>query len=208
MGRVSWALRLRWLEAVRLEEPRVLDTLRELLPDEPFRLRSFRASRVCRDYLLDEPVEDQERLQLARGEWLTLLTRWAARWRLGRIPWVLEAAEETLEIRRLALLGGWPEEPRWWPGEAVATDVSRVPDQAMRWHARYHVLGEPVAVLAAASRADWRTVRTSLQEAAAALGLELRPPDRGGRGAPDRRQLRIEAVAPKLVRVPVKGVIR
>jgi hypothetical protein len=207
MGR-SWVVRLRWLEAVRQEEPRVLASLRELLPGERLRLRSFRASRVCRDYLQDEPVEDHERLQLARGEWLTLLTRWAARWRLAGIPWVLEAAEETLEIRRLALLGGWAEPERWWPGEAVPEGASRTPDQALRWHARYQVLGEPVAVVAAASRADWRTVRTSLLEAANALGLQLRPPDRGGRGAGHRRQPRAEAVAPKLVRVPVRGVIR
>jgi hypothetical protein len=207
MGR-AWVMRLRWLEAVRLEEPRVLATLRELLPDEPFRLRSFRASRVCRDHILDEPLEDQERLQLARGEWLTLFNRWAARWRLVGMPWVLEAAEETLEVRRLCLLGDWPEEDRWWPGEHVSTDVSLAPEPALRWHARYHVLRQPVKAVAQAARADWRTVKVGLQDVAAVLGLELRPPDRGGRGAPDRRQMRLDPTPPKLVRLPVKGVVR
>jgi hypothetical protein len=199
----SWVLRLRFLEAVRIEEPAVLASLRELLPDEPFRLRSFRASRVCRDYLEDEPWVDQERLQLARGEWLTLLTRWAARWRLAGVPWVLEAAEETLEIRRLALLGGWPELDRWWPGEAVSPDVSLTPDRALRRFARYYVLGESIHGLADRDHAHRRTVRAELRDAADALGLQLRPADQ------ERRHVaRPVSVLPKLVRLPVKGVVR
>jgi hypothetical protein len=199
----SWVLRLRWLEAVRLEEPRVLASLRELLPSEPFRLRSFRASRVCRDYLEDEPEEDRDRLQLARGEWLTVLNRWAARWRLYGIPWVIEAAEETLEVRRLALLGDWPEADRWWPGETVSPDVTLAPERALRRFARYQVLGESIHAMADRDPAHRRTVRGELREAAAALGLQLRPPDQ------DRRHVaRPVPTLPRLVRVPVKGVVR
>jgi hypothetical protein len=67
------------------------------------------------------------------------------------------------------------------------------------------VLGESIHAMADRDHAHRRTVRGELREAAAALGLQLRPPDAG-------RARHVAAAPvpslPKLVRVPVKGVVR
>lgn len=204
-----WPLRLAYLHAVQDAAPEVLDSLRALLPNEPLLLGSLRASRKWRDYPDDVEPEDGDRYALARADWLRRLTAWATRWYMP--AWAIEAAEETLEHRRLLLLYG-VQEPvpcAWVPAEHVPEDapVWAAHDQLVLL-ARFQHLGVPVSQLAWDAQKNRRDLRTILKGNASELGMALRPPSPGGRrrrAAPGPRQLVLRRT---FVLVPVKGVVR
>jgi hypothetical protein len=204
-----WPLRAAFLRAVHAVAPQLLDSLRAMLPADELHMKSFRASRICRDHLDDVPTRQRPRLELARGEWLTRLNRWAAPYRLP--SWFIEAAEETLEVRRLLLLYEMrePMPTAWVPGEHVP-EGAPVPytHRELVWLARYQLLGASVHQLAADASSDRRTVRLAIQAAADTLGIRLREQLRGGRGlrAPgEARHLVIRRTA--YVLLPLKGTV-
>jgi hypothetical protein len=210
-ARVSpWPLRAAFLRALHAAAPQLLGSLRELLPNQELWLASFHASRYVRDYADDVEPDDRGRYELARGMWITRLTRWAAPYQLP--PWFLECCEETLAVRRAMLRAGLPEPApaSWIPGEtSTHHGPVAIPHPELVWLARYQLLQTSIHQLAANVRRDRKTVRLAVQAAAASLGVQLRVPCRGGRGlraVGDERQLVLRRAA--FVVLPVKGSVR
>lgn len=204
------AVRAAYLQTLHEAAPQILQSLLDLMPNDRLVLRSFRASRVFRDHPdeLEDPVE-RERYGLARAEWLARLVTWGAAWYLP--AWAVEAAEETLEVRRLMLLYEMKEPvPRAWvPSEgadpALPPGVTRA--ELLRF-VRYQHLQTSMSQLAWSERAHRQDTRIRLRGTADALGVKLRPPSRGGRRkrGGDGRQLGL--LPPVLRALPVKGTVR
>jgi hypothetical protein len=189
-----WAARAAFLRALHATAPQLLASLREQLPNHPFWLAHFHASRTVRDYPEDLTPADRARAELARGEWITRLTRWAAPH--GLPGWFLEACEETLEVRRLLLLQGSqdPVPTSWQPGER------RRPGRTGRRSGSPFKPRPTPRPPSASHSASWC--------AADALGITLREPCRGGRGrraTGDPRQLVLRRAA--FVVMPVRGLV-
>jgi hypothetical protein len=129
------------LRALDAHAPGVLRSLKDLLPAYDIEAgRTFHRSRCLRNYPEDFKGADRDQAERERGRWLTELERWASRWHL-REPWVLYAAEEQLELRRVLLLAGQADPPLTWQPQGMEPPLGC----AWVWHPCHETWAEFVA---------------------------------------------------------------